>query len=170
YLRKQAGHYERLNIRYVQGAVTGVDTAAKTVTLADGGTWGYGKLLLATGAHPIRPPIPGLDRPQVHHCWTLADARRIVELATPGSHVVLLGAGFIGCIILESLFERQVSLNVIEMGDRMVPRMMDENAGGLIKRWCEEKGIAVHTSTRVTEVREGDGPGEGGGDELAVTL
>ena len=60
-----------------------------------------------------------------------------------------MGAGFIGCIILEALALRNVNLTVIEMGDRMVLRMMDQTAGNMIKNWCQEKGVSVHTSTRV---------------------
>lgn len=64
-----------------------------------------------------------------------------------------MGAGFIGCIIMEALAERGVDLTVVEMGDRMVPRMMDQESGNLIKQWCIDKGVTVHTSTRVTGVK-----------------
>jgi NADPH-dependent 2,4-dienoyl-CoA reductase/sulfur reductase-like enzyme len=60
-----------------------------------------------------------------------------------------MGAGFIGCIILEALAQREVALTVVEMGDRMVPRMMGPGAGNMIKDWCQKKGITVYTSTRV---------------------
>jgi NADPH-dependent 2,4-dienoyl-CoA reductase/sulfur reductase-like enzyme len=79
----------------------------------------------------------------------MADARNILQLAKPGARVLQMGAGFIGCIILEALAQRGVKLTVVEMGDRMVPRMMGPVAGGLIKSWCEEKGVRVLTGTRV---------------------
>jgi NAD(P)H-nitrite reductase large subunit len=72
---------------------------------------------------------------------------------------VLIGAGFIGCIILEALAERGVDLTVLEMGDRMVPRMMNQTAGNLIKTWCETKGIHVYTSTRVKAIKSLEKPG-----------
>lgn len=156
HLRQQAGHYEQTGIRYRQGRVAGVDTKARQVRLEGGETVAYETLLLATGSHPIKPPIEGLDQPGVHHCWTLEDARAIARLAEKGAHVVLMGAGFIGCIILEALAERGVRLTVVEAQDRMVPRMMNATAGGLLKRWCGEKGVTVLTSTRVTKV-EGSG-------------
>ena len=65
-----------------------------------------------------------------------------------------MGAGFIGCIILESLAKMGVNLTVIEMGDRMVPRMLDEKAGGLLEKWCVEKGVNIRTSTRVNSIKE----------------
>jgi NAD(P)H-nitrite reductase large subunit len=114
--------------------------------------------LLATGSRPISPPIPGLDLPQVHSCWTLEDARNIIKLAQPGSNVVLIGAGFIGCIILEALVKRGVKLAVVETGNRMVPRMLNDKAGGMLEQWCKNQGIDVHTSCSVESVTQsGDG-------------
>ena len=98
--------------------------------------------------------MPGIDTDGVYQCWTLSDARKIAALAKPGNTVVLIGAGFIGSIILEALFKSGVELHVVEMGNRMVPRMLDETAGNLLKRWCEEKGIFVHTSARVDSIQK----------------
>jgi NAD(P)H-nitrite reductase large subunit len=66
-----------------------------------------------------------------------------------------MGAGFIGCIIMEALAARGVQLSVVEMGDRMVPRMMGETAGGMIRDWCETKGVEVFTGTRVEAIEAG---------------
>jgi NAD(P)H-nitrite reductase large subunit len=65
-----------------------------------------------------------------------------------------MGAGFIGCIIMEALASRGVALSVVEMGDRMVPRMMGVGAGGMIKRWVESKGVKVYTSSRVEAIQK----------------
>ena len=158
YLRKAGDHYESSGIEVIHSRVERVDAEAKSLRLSDGGTCGYGKLLVATGASPIKPPIEGLDLPGVHHCWTLEDCRAIAEKASEGASVVLIGAGFIGCIILESLASRGVKLTVIEALDRMVPRMLNETAGNLIKNWCQAKGIVVTTSTSVARVSQaGDG-------------
>ena len=156
YLRDPKAHYNEQNIELVQQKVDKVDAAAKQVTLANGSSRAYDKLLIATGSRPISPPIPGLDLPQVSSCWTLADARAIIERAQPEANVVLIGAGFIGCIILEALVRRGVKLSVVEMGNRMVPRMLNEKAGGLLKQWCVDKGIDVHTSCSVDSVTAAD--------------
>jgi NADPH-dependent 2,4-dienoyl-CoA reductase/sulfur reductase-like enzyme len=144
--------YEEKKIVLRQNRAEKVDTSAKTVTLCNGDVEAYDKLLVATGSRPIKPPIDGLDNAGVHHCWTLEDARKIIDLAHEGAHVVLLGAGFIGCIILEALALRKVKLTVVEMGDRMVPRMLDDTAGNLLKEWCELKGVSVHTNTKITKL------------------
>ncbi len=158
YLRDPKQHFGALNIEVVQQRVDKIDTGGKSVTLADGSSRSYDKLLVATGSRPVSPPIPGLDLPQVHSCWTLEDARNIIKLAQPGSNVVLIGAGFIGCIILEALVKRGVNLAVVETGNRMVPRMLDEKAGGLLETWCKNRGIDVHTSCSVEGISDaGDG-------------
>ncbi len=159
HLRKEDGHYAAGGIGIVRSRVERVDRGAKTLTLADARTVSYDKLLIASGSRPAVPPIPGIDLPGVHPCWTLADARHIIALAEKGAPVLLMGAGFIGCIILEALVRRGVKLTVVEMENRMVPRMLDETAGGHLKRWCESKGITVHTSARVEGIERGGGSG-----------
>ena len=152
HLRKTQSHYQDLDITMLQGKAMRVDAAARQVTLDGGRTLKFDKLLVTTGSSPVRPPIPGMDCAGVHHCWTLADARKIMALATKGARVLQLGAGFIGCIIMEALAARGVELTVVEMGDRMVPRMMGPTAGGMIRRWCEAKGVTVHTQTRLEAI------------------
>lgn len=152
HLRKSADHFQRLGVKQVHAKATHVDAQARTVTLDNGQTLSFDKLLIAAGSHPVRPPIPGMDSPGVHPCWTLEDARAIASLAKPGARVLQMGAGFIGCIIMEALTQRGVQLSVVEMGDRMVPRMMGPTAGGMIKDWCEKKGVQVFTGTKVEAI------------------
>ena len=152
YLRKTKGHFEKLGVELLQGRVARVDTKARKVSLQDGSTHEYDTLLIASGCTPVAPPIPGIDLPGVYPCWTLEDARHIAQKMKPGARVLQMGAGFIGCIILEALASSGVKLTVVEMGNRMVPRMMTEMAGSLIKKWCEKEGITVFTSTRVDAI------------------
>ena len=155
YLRKSDAHFDELCITQVKAKVTRVDSTGKTVHLDNGKSLSFDKLLIATGSHPVRPPIAGMDLPGVHPCWTLEDARAIQALAQPGARVLQMGAGFIGCIIMESLAARGVKLSVVEMGDRMVPRMMGPVAGGMIRDWCEAKGVQVFTGTKVEAISQG---------------
>jgi NAD(P)H-nitrite reductase large subunit len=182
YLRKGATHFSDLRIEVVQAKVTAVNAAGKSVALDNGKSLAFDTLLIATGSHPVHPPIPGIDSEGVHTCWTLADARAIAARATKGARVLQLGAGFIGCIIMEALAARGVQLSVVEMGDRMVPRMMGPTAGGMIRDWCEAKGVQVFTGTKVESISRAAAPGIvgrvlgmfGGGaaasDALQVTL
>jgi NADPH-dependent 2,4-dienoyl-CoA reductase/sulfur reductase-like enzyme len=152
HLRHGAGHFDGLNIELRHARCTAVDAERRSLSLSDGSVLTFDTLLIATGSRPVSPPIPGIDSPDVHPCWTLADARAIQSKATQGKRVLQMGAGFIGCIIMEALAARGVELTVVEMGDRMVPRMMGPTAGGMIKDWCEKKGVKVFTGARVTAI------------------
>ena len=152
YLRKRLAHYDDLKIKLIHARAKRVDAESRTVALDNGQSLPFDTLLIATGSQPARAPIPGIDCAGVHSCWTLEDARSIMALAIPGARVLQMGAGFIGCIIMEALAARGVHLSVVEMGDRMVPRMMGPTAGGMIRDWCEAKGVEVFTQTRVEAI------------------
>ena len=152
HLRHEKKHFKDLDIDVVQARVTGLDAKKKKLSLKKGKDIGYDRLLIATGASPIRPKVDGLDLAGVHTCWTLEDARAIAKLTKKGVPVVLMGAGFIGSIILEALVARGAKLTVVEMEDRMVPRMLDKRAGTMLKRWCEDKGVSVLTGTQIKKI------------------
>ena len=158
HLRKSATHYEDLKINRVVAGVKSVQSATKKIVLTDGKELAYDKLLIATGSTPARPPIAGIDLPNIYSCWTLDDARHIMDKVKPGSRVLQMGAGFIGCIIMEALANRigkgAGKLSVVEMGDRMVPRMMGPAAGSMIKSWCESKGVDVFTGAKVESIHQ----------------
>lgn len=150
---KQAGDFfanQRIEVR--RERVASLNASGQSLKLHGGDELKYDRLLIATGSRPSRPPVPGMDLPGVLSCWTLDDARRIIDATHKGSRVVLIGAGFIGCIILEALQKRGVDLTVVETGDRMVPRMLNDKAGGLLKNWCQQQGVRVLTSTQVAAI------------------
>ena len=163
YLRRRDDYYSQRGIEVLRRAVAAVDPGNRILALDNGDRLDFDRLLIATGASPLQPPIPGVDLPGVYSCWTLADARKIAARARRDVPVVLIGAGFIGCIILEALVLRGVQLTVVEREDRLVARMLDATAGGLLKRWCEHKGVRVLTSTNVSAI-------EKDGAALAVSL
>lgn len=152
HLRHGVDHYAKLGITLRRARAKHIDVEGRAVDLDDGTTVVFDRLLIATGSSPATPPIPGIHGRGVHPCWTLKDARAIMELAQPGAKVLQMGAGFIGCIIMEALAMRGVELTVVEMGDRMVPRMMGPTAGTMIKDWCEAKNVKVHTGARVEAI------------------
>ena len=163
YLRHNPNHFDDLEIEVRQDSVTSINTGEQTVALASGSNLGYDRLLLATGSSAIRPPISGMDSARVHNCWTLGDTHRILKDMKAGDRVVLLGAGFIGCIVLQALVSMKLDLTVVELADHMLARMMDHDGGEMIKRWCEQQGVAVRTGAEVTGVAEQN-------DELQIEL
>jgi len=167
YLRKSNNHYQQKHIDLIRARVTKVNPTDKLVELDNGEPpIAYDKLLIATGASALKPPIPGLDLPGVASCWTLADARKIQVKAKQDADITLIGAGFVGCIVLEALGLAGVNLTVIERGDRMVPRMLDDVAGNMVKQWCVDKGVKVHTSAGVDSLEQAND----GTDGLFVNL
>ena len=167
HLRQQPGHYDCLGIKVVNSRAGGVETRTRRLFLAGGATLVYDRLLIATGASPIVPQFDGANLPGVHTCWTLADAREIAKLCGKGVPVVLVGAGFIGSIILEALHASGADLTVVELAPRMVARMLDETAGGMLGRWCEARGVRLAMGTRVERVSSAK---EGAAHPLRVQL
>ncbi len=161
YLRKDDGYFAAQDINVVIGRAASLDSDSKTVTTDSGDSITYDKVLVATGSRPVKPPVDGIDHEKVTNCWTLEDARTISAGINKGSPVVLIGAGFIGCIILEALVSAGANLTVIEMGNRMVPRMLDDKCGSMLEHWCENKGVNVLTSTTVSAI-------ESSGDNVVV--
>ena len=156
HLRHDAGHYAKAGIEVLRKRrVTKVDPKGKQVTLDDGKTLAYDKLLLATGSRPVKPPVEGLELEGITPCWTLAQARAIKSGLGEGKHVVLIGAGFIGSIILDAIGSQPLTLTVVEADTHMTPRMMNRAGGDVMKAWCASKGVQVLTSTRVGRVASG---------------
>jgi NAD(P)H-nitrite reductase large subunit len=163
YIRKDSEHYRRLRICLVQARAEVVVAAARVVALSDGRALPYDRLLVATGSRPSREQIPGIELPGVRTCWTLRDAREILASVRPGTRIVQMGAGFVGCIIIEGLLARGVDLTILVRSGYMVRRMMNPTASGLIRRWCEAKGVTILTRTQPVALHA-----NGGG--LAVDL
>ena len=145
HLRHGSDHFKQLRIDQIQAKALRIEPADHRVVLDNGQTLTYDRLLIATGSNPVRLSVPGGDSEGVFNCWTLADARAIMERVQPGVRVVQTGAGFIGAIIMESLRLRGAKMTMVAKGDRMVPRMMGEVAGGMILDWCRAQGVDVIT-------------------------
>ena len=163
YLRHGADHYEKLEIKFIQDRITRIVPGNSMVELVDGNKINYDRLLVATGSSAIRPPIEGMDLPQVSNCWTLDDAHSLLASVKRGDRVALLGAGFIGCIVLQALADMGLELTVIELADRMLARMMDDIGGDMIKEWCESKGVSVKTGCEALGVTQA-------GSQLEISL
>ena len=156
HLRKTAGHFESLNINHIHAKVEKIDSAKHRVTLDNGDSYDYDKLMIATGSRPANSPFPGADNDGVVNCWTLADGRTILDTVKPGSKVALLGAGFVASIIIEAMIKRGVDLTVmLGRTGYMVSRMMDQTAGKMIQSWCEKKGVEMILPSSIKSIEPG---------------
>lgn len=146
-----------------------LDTAARQVRLADGSALGYGALLLATGAEPVRLPIEGAKLPHVFTLRTLADARAIIARAAGARRAVVIGASFIGLEAAAALVARGLEVHVV--GPEPVPlgRVLGAEVGAWVKGLHEAKGVRFHLGTTPALIREG-GVALANGETVAADL
>src|SRR5206468_7655750 len=117
----------------------------------------YDDLLIATGSSAVRPPVPGVDGPGVHSFWTIEQARRVVAETRAGSHVVMVGAGFIAFTILNSILALGARLTIVEIAPQILPRMIDRAGAEIVEGWLRKHGVEVRTSATLTAVEESGG-------------
>jgi len=132
--------------------VTAIDTAARTVSIDDGSARSFGALLIATGADPVRLPIPGADSAEVLYLRTYADSRAIVERARTARRVVVAGASFIGLEVSAALRARNIEVEVVAPDQLPLDRIMGADVGRLIKSVHEAHGVRFHLGQTVTAI------------------
>jgi NAD(P)H-nitrite reductase large subunit len=136
---------------------TNLDIKSNTCALDDGTKVEYDDCLIATGSSAVRAPVPGADGRGVHSFWTLEEARGVVAQVKPGSHVTMVGAGFIAFTILNSILALGAKLTIVEIAPRILPRMVDDAAAALVRQWLEKHGVTIRTNSAVTGVEEAKG-------------
>jgi NADPH-dependent 2,4-dienoyl-CoA reductase/sulfur reductase-like enzyme/nitrite reductase/ring-hydroxylating ferredoxin subunit len=132
--------------------VTSIDAAQRQVVLENGDRRPYGALLIATGAEPVHPPIPGADGPLVHYLRTFADSRALVDKASGAKHVIVVGASFIGLEVAASLRSRGVAVDVVAPDHLPLERVMGPEVGRFIQSLHEEQGVVFHLGKSVAGI------------------
>jgi NADPH-dependent 2,4-dienoyl-CoA reductase/sulfur reductase-like enzyme/nitrite reductase/ring-hydroxylating ferredoxin subunit len=145
--------YETQKIELLTGIeVVALDTKAKTVQLSNGQSRQYGSLLIATGASPIRLPIPGGD--QIFYLRSLRDCRTIIAKTEGAKNAVVIGASFIGLEVAASLIARGLHVDVVAPEQLPLQRVLGTELGDLIKHVHEEKGVTFHLGRSVKSVED----------------
>jgi NADPH-dependent 2,4-dienoyl-CoA reductase/sulfur reductase-like enzyme/nitrite reductase/ring-hydroxylating ferredoxin subunit len=136
--------YEEHGIRLVRARATRIDVAAKRLDLEDQQSLPFDALLLATGAEPVRLPIPGADLPHVRYLRSLADSRAIAVAASNAKRAVVIGSSFIGLEVAASLRARGLAVQVVGLEALPLERVLGPDLGRFIQTLHEEKGVAFH--------------------------
>ena len=129
-----------------------LDTNGSKLKLDNGEEVPYDDLLIATGSSAVRPPIPGADGQCVFNFWTLADAQGVNRTIAPNAHVVMIGAGFIAFTILNGIIQRAGKVTIVEVANRILPRMIDDTGAGIVAKWLEQRGVTLRTGAKVASI------------------
>jgi phenylglyoxylate dehydrogenase epsilon subunit len=154
-LRDEA-YFKNLKVEFAREAqLAKLDVKKKLATFADGRAWSYEKLLLATGAKPIVPPIKGLDQVSYHVMRSMDDALGLRQAMGKAKTAVVLGAGLIGTHGAENLAEAGLKVTVIEMQGQVLPGYFDQDGAAIIERAFTKHGIELIFGHGAAEVKPG---------------
>jgi len=132
--------------------VVSIDPKARSVQLANGDAVPFDRLLLATGAEPVRLQIPGADPQRVHTLRTLADSRAIIAAAGGAKRALVIGASFIGLEVAASLRTRNLEVHVVAPELRPMERVLGAAMGDFVRALHEEHGVIFHLQDTVVQM------------------
>lgn len=148
--------YEKNDVNTLfETRVTKINSDKKTVTIKNGNEISYDKLMVATGSKPFVPPMEGLDKVKNKFTFMkLDDAKAVKETAAEGAKVLIVGAGLIGLKAAEALEHYGADMTVIDLADRILPSILDEEASAIMQKHIESKGVKFILGTSVKEFSE----------------
>ncbi|CAN5405606.1 FAD-dependent oxidoreductase [soil metagenome] len=150
---KPASFYTESGIELrVDTVITRVDPAARQVMTTGGDVIAYDRLLLATGAEPVRLPIPGADQSHVYTLRSLADSRAIIGAALGARRALVIGASFIGLEAAAALRARDIEVHVVAPEQRPMERVLGPQMGDFIRALHEEHGVIFHLEDTVLSI------------------
>ena len=163
-LRDAAFFQNVKNIRVLTGKeVTAIDRGGKALAVRDlktgrDETYPYDKLVLATGAAAVRPPVPGIDLKNVFFLRQVQDGMDLIQTLAQElpRHAVLVGAGAIGLEMADALKRQGLEVTLIEAMDQVLPGLLDAEMAAILKRYLESQGVRCFTGERLTSLGSDD--------------
>lgn len=147
------GWYADNDIEVLLGTrASAIDPAGRRVTLSDGGALAYDALVLATGVRART--LPGISGDRVHSLRSIADSERLAARLTPGAHLAILGAGFIGCEVAAIAAAQGVRVTVLERGPVPLARALGPEFGDTMVAIHGEHGVEIRAGQSITEIKE----------------
>ncbi|WOH53293.1 FAD-dependent oxidoreductase [Bradyrhizobium sp. sBnM-33] len=143
----EAGIDLRLNTE-----VLSIDTKARNVVIAGGGDIPFDRLLLATGAEPVKLLIPGADQPHFHTLRSLGDCRAIIGSLNGARRALVIGASFIGLEAAAASRARDIEVHVVAPEQRPMERVLGPNMGEFVRALHEDQGVIFHLGDTVAEI------------------
>ena len=150
-LRPRAFYAEH-RIELVRARATRLDVSARQLELEGRAPLPFDALLLATGAEPVRLPLPGAELSHVHYLRSLADSRAIIAAASGASRAVVIGSSFIGLEVAASLRARGLAIHVVAPENLPLERVLGPDLGRFIKALHEEKGVVFHLAHKPARI------------------
>lgn len=145
---KPAAWWKARGVSTIYGrSVEAIDRAARTVTLADGLSLPYGKLVLATGSKPLKPPFPGGELPGVATFRDTADVGLMRAYAERGANIVVIGGGLLGLEAAYGLAKAGGKVTLLHLVDRLMERQLDAEGAALLAAAMGERGITVRLNS-----------------------
>ena len=144
----------RINL-ILNARAAALDASNRRVSLTSGKTYSYDALLLATGAEPIRLPIPGAREDQISYLRTLADSRAIINRVAAAKRVAVVGASFIGLEVAASLRARHIEVHVIAPEAVPMERILGREVGRFLQSWHQSHGVVFHLGVTIEQLQGG---------------
>jgi len=146
-------YFTEQRVELLLGArVSSIDVSGRALLLESGTRLPFGALLIATGADPVRLPIPGADAPHVHYLRSFADSRAIVDKVQSAGRAVVVGASFIGLEVSASLRTRGIAVDVVAPDEVPLERVMGQEVGRVIQALHQAHGVVFHLGLTVSRV------------------
>ena len=152
-IRNEA-YYADNKINYFQDEVVKINTDEKTVVLKTGEVLNYGKLLIATGSNPVKPPIEGIDAEGIYHMWTKDDVDGLMPHFEKGKRMAVIGSGFVSLQAAWAAVVKGLEVTVVELADRIMPSVIDNKGADILSDKIRSFGVDLRTNTLTRKIEK----------------